>query len=193
MQRVTYAEFTGFEEVSGSISLPRESDRIWRGSYKGKDWRYLVSLCAMCLSCCMPVGDHVVACRSLAVNPTAIFKALLPSDQQLQSVCNIVEHICTSQGDGAWEPKERTSKKPTKASSNPKTSSRPTSSNAHAQQSSDAPSSAEDARAVNDPDPNEREVRISDALLVQITAHDPAEELRIAQFPEVSGEALVFS
>ena len=41
------AEFTGFEEVSGTISLPRESDRIWRGSYKGKDWRYLVSS-----SCC---------------------------------------------------------------------------------------------------------------------------------------------
>ena len=68
---------------------------------------------------------------------------------------------CLVQGDGAWEPKERTGKKPTKASSNPKTSSRPTSSNAHAQQSSDAPSSAEDARPVNDPDPNEREVIVS--------------------------------
>jgi hypothetical protein len=38
------AEFTGFEEVSGTVSLPRESDRIWSGSYKGKDWRYLVSI-----------------------------------------------------------------------------------------------------------------------------------------------------
>jgi len=39
-------EFTGFEEVSGTVSLPRESNRIWRGSYKGKDWRYLV-----CFTC----------------------------------------------------------------------------------------------------------------------------------------------
>lgn len=36
------AEFTGFEEQSGPLNLPRDSDRIWRGSYKGKDWRYLV-------------------------------------------------------------------------------------------------------------------------------------------------------
>ena len=47
MELLSPAEFTGFEEVSGTISLPRESDRIWRGSYKGKDWRYLVSS-----SCC---------------------------------------------------------------------------------------------------------------------------------------------
>ncbi len=72
----------------------------------------------------------------------------------------MIKHTLLFQGDGAWEPKERTGKKPTKASSNPKTSSRPTSSNAHAQQSSDAPSSAEDARPVNEPDPNEREVTI---------------------------------
>ncbi|BDA45639.1 hypothetical protein COCOBI_07-4260 [Coccomyxa sp. Obi] len=38
--RVTI-EFTGFEEQSGPLALPRDSDRIWRGSYKGKDWRYL--------------------------------------------------------------------------------------------------------------------------------------------------------
>ena len=36
------AEFTGFEEQTGPLNLPRDSDRIWRGSYKGKDWRYLV-------------------------------------------------------------------------------------------------------------------------------------------------------
>jgi hypothetical protein len=38
------AEFTGFEEQTGPLTLPRDSDRIWRGSYKGKDWRYLVRL-----------------------------------------------------------------------------------------------------------------------------------------------------
>jgi hypothetical protein len=36
------AEFTGFEEQTGSLWLPKDSDRIWRGSYKGRDWRYLV-------------------------------------------------------------------------------------------------------------------------------------------------------
>ena len=46
-----HAEFTGFEEVNGTVSLPRESDRIWRGSYKGKDWRYLVSFTPLHLLC----------------------------------------------------------------------------------------------------------------------------------------------
>lgn len=27
----------------GPVWLPRDSDRIWTGSYKGKDWKYLVS------------------------------------------------------------------------------------------------------------------------------------------------------
>ena len=40
------AEFTGFEEQTGPLTLPRDSDRIWRGSYKGKDWRYLVRPCS---------------------------------------------------------------------------------------------------------------------------------------------------
>ncbi|KAK9842199.1 hypothetical protein WJX81_000205 [Elliptochloris bilobata] len=34
-------EFTGFEEQTGPLWLPKDSDRIWRGSYKGRDWRYL--------------------------------------------------------------------------------------------------------------------------------------------------------
>ncbi len=25
--------------------LPRDSERLWRGSYKGKDWRHLVRVC----------------------------------------------------------------------------------------------------------------------------------------------------
>lgn len=43
-----FVEFTGFEEQSGPLSLPRDSDRIWRGSYKGKDWRYLVRPAVCC-------------------------------------------------------------------------------------------------------------------------------------------------
>jgi hypothetical protein len=34
-------EFAGYEAVMPMIWLPRNSDRIWFGSYKGKDWRYL--------------------------------------------------------------------------------------------------------------------------------------------------------
>lgn len=53
------AEFTGFEEASGSISLARESDRIWRGSYKGKDWRYLVRCSCLPMACqCLCSLNH---------------------------------------------------------------------------------------------------------------------------------------
>ncbi|GAB4815866.1 hypothetical protein N2152v2_002912 [Parachlorella kessleri] len=34
-------EFTGFEGQFVPMWLPRTSDRIWRGSYKGKDWKHL--------------------------------------------------------------------------------------------------------------------------------------------------------
>ena len=34
------AEFTGLEDA-GPIWLPQDCERIWRGSYKGRDWRYL--------------------------------------------------------------------------------------------------------------------------------------------------------
>lgn len=34
-------EFTGFEHMLPALWLPRDTDRVWRGSYKGKDWRYL--------------------------------------------------------------------------------------------------------------------------------------------------------
>ena len=27
--------------------LPKDSERLWRGSYKGKDWRYLVGPCQL--------------------------------------------------------------------------------------------------------------------------------------------------
>ncbi len=36
-------EFGGFESSAAPFWLPTDSDRIWRGSYKGKDWRHLVS------------------------------------------------------------------------------------------------------------------------------------------------------
>ena len=36
------AEVPGMENMS-KLQLPLNSDRIWRGSYKGLDWRHLVS------------------------------------------------------------------------------------------------------------------------------------------------------
>lgn len=40
-----FVEFTGFED--GSLVKPfwirKDSDRIWTGSYRGKDWKHLVS------------------------------------------------------------------------------------------------------------------------------------------------------
>lgn len=76
------AEFTGFEEVNGSIPLPRESDRIWRGSYKGKDWRYLVSLTrpaqlCVCVSCRVPASltkNQCFPCSADAMRRDAVFK-----------------------------------------------------------------------------------------------------------------------
>lgn len=37
-------EFGGFESAPAPFWLPTDSDRLWRGSYKGKDWRHLVRL-----------------------------------------------------------------------------------------------------------------------------------------------------
>ncbi|KAL6771099.1 hypothetical protein ACKKBF_B33905 [Auxenochlorella protothecoides x Auxenochlorella symbiontica] len=34
-------EFTGFEDQFPALWLARGTDRIWRGSYRGKDWKYL--------------------------------------------------------------------------------------------------------------------------------------------------------
>ena len=46
-------EFGGFEDSTGPFWLPANSDRIWHGSYKGKDWRHLVRRCAtMRLAAC---------------------------------------------------------------------------------------------------------------------------------------------
>lgn len=36
-----FSEFAGFEHVLPTLWLRKDSDRIWLGSYKGKDWRYL--------------------------------------------------------------------------------------------------------------------------------------------------------
>ena len=35
-------EYCGFEEKNQPFWLPLTSERLWRGSYKGKDWRHLV-------------------------------------------------------------------------------------------------------------------------------------------------------
>ena len=35
-------ECCGFEGEKPAFWLPLTSDRLWRGSYKGKDWRHLV-------------------------------------------------------------------------------------------------------------------------------------------------------
>ncbi len=37
------AEFMGFEQQMQSSWLARDSERIWRGSYKNKAWKHLVS------------------------------------------------------------------------------------------------------------------------------------------------------
>ncbi len=37
----TTTELTGFQGSDATLLLPLDSDRLWRGSYKGKDWRYL--------------------------------------------------------------------------------------------------------------------------------------------------------
>lgn len=38
-------EYQGFSHEGGPFWLARDHARIWRGSYKGKDWRYLVGCC----------------------------------------------------------------------------------------------------------------------------------------------------
>ena len=39
-------EYCGFEDNNTPFWLPLTSPRLWRGSYKGKDWRHLV--CTAC-------------------------------------------------------------------------------------------------------------------------------------------------
>ena len=36
------AEFMGFEQQLQPVWLARDSERIWRGSYKNKAWKHLV-------------------------------------------------------------------------------------------------------------------------------------------------------
>ena len=36
------AAIAGLEDQQAPVWLPSDSDRIWRGSYKGKDWKHLV-------------------------------------------------------------------------------------------------------------------------------------------------------
>lgn len=36
-------EYQGYSHEGGPFWLPKDHSRIWRGSYKGKDWKYLVS------------------------------------------------------------------------------------------------------------------------------------------------------
>jgi predicted NUDIX family NTP pyrophosphohydrolase len=37
-------EYQGFSHEGGPFWLAKDHPRIWRGSYKGKDWRYLVGV-----------------------------------------------------------------------------------------------------------------------------------------------------
>ena len=39
---VWFAEFMGFEQQLQPVWLARDSERIWRGSYKNKAWKHLV-------------------------------------------------------------------------------------------------------------------------------------------------------
>jgi hypothetical protein len=36
-------EFQGYSHEGGPFWLSKDSSRLWRGSYKGRDWKYLVS------------------------------------------------------------------------------------------------------------------------------------------------------
>jgi hypothetical protein len=36
-------EYQGYSHEGGPFWLPKDHTRIWRGSYKGRDWKYLVS------------------------------------------------------------------------------------------------------------------------------------------------------
>jgi hypothetical protein len=36
-------EYQGYSHEGGPFWLPKDHARIWRGSYKGRDWKYLVS------------------------------------------------------------------------------------------------------------------------------------------------------
>jgi hypothetical protein len=36
-------EYQGYSHEGGPFWLPKDHSRIWRGSYKGRDWKYLVS------------------------------------------------------------------------------------------------------------------------------------------------------
>lgn len=45
-------EYQGYSHEGGPFWLPKDHPRIWRGSYKGRDWKYLVGVRASrTLSC----------------------------------------------------------------------------------------------------------------------------------------------
>jgi hypothetical protein len=69
-------EYQGFSHEGGPFWLARDHARIWRGSYKGKDWRYLVRNCsrhsttavAAAVKCVMRGGRNLEGCFDLLVH-----------------------------------------------------------------------------------------------------------------------------
>lgn len=62
-------EYQGYNHEGGPFWLNKDHARIWRGSYKGKDWRYLVrsidiSAASMLLSVYCVCGLHITPCNT---------------------------------------------------------------------------------------------------------------------------------
>lgn len=43
-------EYQGYNHEGGPFWLAKDHSRIWRGSYKGRDWKYLVSCVCVCVT-----------------------------------------------------------------------------------------------------------------------------------------------
>lgn len=82
--------------------LPKDCDRIWRGSYKGKDWRHLVR--SSKFHTCMHghIGQQEPAGRSLQ----GLHPLIRSKHQNVDG--SLVYWV---QGDGAWEPKKKSGRK----------------------------------------------------------------------------------
>ena len=90
-----HAEFMGFEQQLQPSWLARDSERIWRGSYKNKAWKHLVrhsSMMHMHLTCSISNGCSSVATAALVCVKGAVDPA--PAEFKLEMHVWPRQHAC---------------------------------------------------------------------------------------------------
>lgn len=84
---VSLAEFMGFEQQLQPVWLARDSERIWRGSYKNKAWKHLVRLRHVTVAHVSFICRHVAA----APNHSDVRHALHQVHMQSSLLCCVAD------------------------------------------------------------------------------------------------------